>query len=245
MDEDTQAVSDSGSASTVELEVSKSPPYRMCLCSAGSVPPEVPPPEPESKKSDTEPDDDTSPKPSKSPCKKTPKKKPKRKPKVKFQIPPQRTIRRDRVDQECRMLKIKYRHWTGTTEPKTQLHKSHCRFLDEDYFPNAQRIPGDCVLCPSQKYLKDNWDKRCHYRSTHQESLLVLDDVVMLQCKCSAIRSWGWDRDHSTRNVHYHCSICHWPRDKASQIRNHIRAIHGRSDSSLKHLKARERSKKT
>ena len=217
----------------------------MHLRSAGSVPPEVSPPEPESKKSDTEPDDDTSPKPSKSPCKRTPKKKPKRKPKVKFQIPPQRTICRDRVDQECRMLKIKYRHWTGTTEPKTQLHKSHCRFLDEDYFPNAQRIPGDCVLCPSQKYLKDNWDKRRHYRSTHQESLLVLDDIVMLQCKCSAIRSWGWDRDHSTRNAHYHCSICHWPRDKASQIRNHIRAIHGRSDSSLKHLKARERSKKT
>ena len=205
-DEDTQAVSDSGSSSTVEIEVSSSPPYHMRLHSGRSVPPE-----PDSKKSDTEPDDNISPKPSKSPRKRTPKKRPKRKPKVKFQILPQRIICRDRVDQECRMLKIKYRCWTGTTEPKTQLHKSHCRFLDNDYFPNAQPIPGDCVLCPSQKYLKDNWDKRCHYRSTHQESLLVLDDIVMLQCKCSTIRLWGWDRDHSTRNAHYHCSVCHWP----------------------------------
>ena len=142
------------------------------------------------------------------------------------------------------MLNIKYRRWTGTTEPKNHLHKSQCRFMNDDYFPNAQPLPGDCVLCPSQKYLKDNWDKRQHYRSTHQESLLVMDDVAMQQCKCSAIRSRGRDRDHSSRNAHYHCSVCHWPRDKPSQIRNHLRVIHGLAESSVKHLKEKERRKK-
>ena len=124
------------------------------------------------------------------------------------------------------------------TQPKDHLHKSHCQFSDNEdgYFPANQRIPGDCVICPMQKYLENHWDKRCHYHTKHQEKLLVLDDVVMLQCKCSAVRSCGWDRDKSSRNAHFHCSICHWPRDKPSQLVNHIHAIHGRAANTLRHL---------
>ena len=125
---------------------------------------------------------------------------------VQFREPIQRSFQRDRVDQECRCLKIKYKRWPGTTEPKDYLHKSHARFMDmETYFPEKQPVPGDCVICPQQKYLANNWDKRRHYRSKHQEKLLVVDEVVMLHCKCSAVRSRGWDRDRSTRNAHYHC----------------------------------------
>ena len=132
-----------------------------------------------------------------------------------------------------------YKRWMGTTEPKYELHKSHCDFMNNnDYIPRQQAIGADCVLCPSKKYLKDNWDLRRHYTGTHQENLLVMENVVMLQCKCSAVRSRGWDRDHSTRNAHYHCSICHWTRDKPSQIKNHLRAIHGKDNHEVQHLKS-------
>ena len=111
----------------------------------------------------------------------------KKKPKtVQFWELIQRSFRWDRVDQECRQLKIKYNRWPGTTEPKYCLHKSHARFMDtERYFPEKQAVPGDSVICPQQKYLANNWDKRRHYCSKHQEKLLVVDEVVMLHCKWS------------------------------------------------------------
>ena len=156
---------------------------------------------------------------------------------VHFWEPIQRSFRRDRVDQECRHLNIKYKRWPSTTEPKDYLHKSRARFMDtETYFPEKQPVPGDCVIFPQQKYLANNWDKQRHYRSKHQEKLLVVDKVIMLHCKCSAVCSHGWDRDKSTRNTHYHCPIWHWPHDKVSQMVNHIHAIHGQDANSLRHL---------
>ena len=149
------------------------------------------------------------------------------------------------MDQQCRALNIKYRRWPGNREPKAFLHKSHCRFVDgTDGLPKNQKVPGDCILCPEQKYLKDDWDAMRHYGPVHKESLLVMEEIVMLQCKCSAVRSRGWDRDHSTRNAHYHCSVCHWPRDKASQIQNHLKVIHGRGMHEVQHLKGRRRRSK-
>ena len=167
------------------------------------------------------------------------KKRKKAKTKPTFQLLTQRSMRRDQVDEQCRCLNIKYRRWSGTTEPKDFLHKSHCDFTDHnDYVPRGQVIPGDCILCPTKKYLKDNWDKQRHYRGKHQEKLLVMNDTIMLQCKCSDVRSQGWDRDHSLRNSHYHCSVCHWPWDKPSQIKNHLRALHGKMPSEVQHLRA-------
>ena len=244
------------SAATVELTVSQSPPKRRfwLRSDAKQVTAEAPQPNvspPASQVSNDVPDVQELPEPvpgtstatdEKSiPKQKKPRKRRKKSQKKKvviFQTPTQRSVRRDKVDEQCRTLNIKYRRWPGNTQPKNYLHKSHCRFLDGDdgYFPERQVIPGDCVLCPQQKYLQDNWDKRRHYQTKHQQRLLVLDDIVMLQCKCSAVRSRGWDRDHSTRNAHYHCSVCHWPRDKTSQIYNHIRTIHDRNAESLQHL---------
>ena len=157
----------------------------------------------------------------------------------------QRSFRWDRVDEECRHLKIEYKSWPSTTEPKDYLHKSHARFMDtETYFPKKQLVPGDCVICPQQKYLANNWDKWRHYHSKHQENLLVVDEVVMLHCKCSAVHSHGLNRDRSTRNAHYHCPICHWLHDKASQMVNYIHAIHGRDANSLRHLMKKTQNKK-
>ena len=163
-----------------------------------------------------------------------------KKSKVVFNLPPQRTIHRDRVDEECRAQNITYKRWTGTTEAKAQLNKSQCDFLDHnDYIPPTQQTPGDCILCPMQKYLKDVWDLKRHYCTKHQENLLVMENVVTLQCKCSDVRSQGWDRDHLSRNAHFHCSVCHWPRDKPSQIRNHLRTIHGKDEHEVQHLKSK------
>ncbi|MCG8626189.1 MAG: hypothetical protein MJE68_29855, partial [Proteobacteria bacterium] len=70
-----------------------------------------------------------------------------RKRQVQFKLPTQRTVRRDRVDQQCRALNIKYRRWPGNREPKAFLHKSHCRFVDgTDGLPKNQKVPGDCIL---------------------------------------------------------------------------------------------------
>ena len=240
------------SPSTVELEINQSPPARMTLRSHArkthdtSSEPSQQDDNTPSNKADESQDadvDELSKKPKPVRKKRQNKKQSKhtskaKKPKVAFQLPPQQTIRRDGVDKQCRALNIKYKRWTGTTEPKQELHKSQCNFNDKGYIPRQQAVGADCVLCPSQKNLKDDWDLRRHYRGTHQENLLVMENVVMLQCKCSAMQSRGWDRDHSTRNAHYHCSICHWPWDKPSQIKNHLRAIHGKDNHEVQHLKS-------
>ena len=244
----TVKYSSDDSGSTVEVEVSKSPVYRMTLRSHSkkSVSPE-PTPDPTEEtmpsqninvSADTPAANTPNPPAGKSKRPKKDKGKSRKKKAPTFHQPIQCTFRRDNVDEECRRLKIMYRRWPGMMEPKDHLHKSHCQFSDNEdgYFPVNQRIPGDCVICPMQKYLENNWDKRCHYRTKHQEQLFVLDDIVMLQCKCSAVRSCGWDRDKSSRNAHFHCSICHWLRNKPSQLVNHIHAIHGRAANTLHHL---------
>ena len=262
-----------GSASTVELEVTHTPPaHHMRLRSAGKVKDDglsdlgeksTTPKSSEINDSDKgqQPDtqqsegadEEAKPSTPKKRCtrqqdasKNRKKKQQKSKPKVAFTLPHQCTVRRDGIDEQCRALKITYRRWPGTTEPKNKLHKSQVDFTNNnDYVPEAQPCPGDCILCPSKKYLQHHWDLRRHYMSTHQQGLLVMDDVVMLQCKCSDVRSRGWDRDHSTRNTHYHCSICHWPRDKASQIKNHLRTIHGKDKHAVEHLRARTKAKRS
>ena len=247
------------SASTVELQVFFTPPPRISMrlrshtkAATASQPDDTEPPAQEPPTNLPQPpaalnvdaaEEQAQPDRSKGAVPKRPihrrsSRKSRKKKKAVFAEPAQRSVRRDHVDEDCRALNIKYRRWSGTTEPKDYLHKSQCRFLegDDGYFPERQDIPGDCVLCPQQKYLANHWDKRRHYNTKHQERLIVLDDIVMLQCKCSAVRSRGWDRDRSSRNAHYHCSICHWPRDKRTQIVNHIKTIHGRDANTLRHM---------
>ena len=170
---DDQQSSDSNDTnSTVELEVTKTPP-RMTLRSHSHQKPTDAGSKSDTKKptdagtsAHAEPTDgaeteavgdaDAQPQPK---CRQRHKRK-KAKPKPTFQLPMQRSMRRDQVDEQCRQLNIKYRRWTGTAEPKSFLHKSHCDFNNsEEYVLRGQVIPGDCILCPTKKYLKDHWDK--------------------------------------------------------------------------------------
>ena len=128
-----------------------------------------------------------------------PKRRCKSKPKsVSFTLPLQRSIRRDNVDEQCCTLNIMYKWWEGMSDAKEQYHKSQMVFHSKSKIPKYQDVPGNCWLCPLKKYIKDNWDLKRHYNTVHIANLIVIDQTVALQCKCSDVRSCGWDRDKST-----------------------------------------------
>ena len=156
---------------------------------------------------------------------------------VSFTLPVQRSIRRDNVDEQCRTLNITYKWLEGTRDEKEEYHKSQMAFCSKSKIPKDQDIPGNCLLCPLKKYIKDNWDLKRHYNAVHIANLIVIDQTVALQCKCSDVRSCGWDRDKSTRNSHYHCTMCHWPRDRIPQLVNHTIMQHSIDVGLIRHLK--------
>ena len=155
---------------------------------------------------------------------------------VTFTLPVQRSVRRDNVDEQCRTLNINYKKWEGTAEAKNHLHKSHIPFKKSSKIPRNQEVPGNCILCPLKKYIRDNWDMNRHYNAVHIANLICIDNTVALQCKCSDVRSRGWQKDRSTRNSHYHCTICHWPRDRIPQLVNHMISRHNTPSNIVRHL---------
>ena len=102
--------------------------------------------------------------------------------------------------------------------------------------PTNQEVPDNCILCPLKKYIRDNWDMNRHYNAIHIPNLICIDNTVALQCKCSDVRSRGWEKDRSTRNSHYHCTVYHWPRDHIPQLVNHMISRHNTPASSIRHL---------
>ena len=92
-------------------------------------------------------------------------------------------------------------------DEKEHYHKSQMAFRSKSKIPKDQDVPGNCLLCPLKKYIKDNWDLKRHYNAVYIANLIVIDQTVALQCKCSDVRSRGWDRDKSTRNSRYHCTV--------------------------------------
>ena len=165
----------------------------------------------------------------------------KNKPKsVSFTLPLQRNIRRDNVDEQCHTMNITYKHWDSTTDEKEQCHKSQMPFRSKSKIPKNQEVPGNCLLCPLKKYIKDNWDFNHHYNAVHITNLIVIDETVALQCKCSDMRSRRWDRDNSTWNSHYHCTVCHWPRDRIPQLVSHMTTQHNIDAGHICHLKKKQ-----
>ena len=156
---------------------------------------------------------------------------------VSFTLPVQRSIRRDNVDEQCCTLNIMYKQWEGTRDEKEQYHKSQMAFCSKSKIPKDQDVPGNCLLCPLKKYIKGNWDLKCHYNAVHIANLIVIDQTVALQCKCGDMRSHGWDRNKSTQNSHYHCTVCHWPRDWIPQLVNHMITQHSIDARLIRHLK--------
>ena len=153
-----------------------------------------------------------------------------------FTLPLQRSVRRDNVDEQCQTLKINYKRWEGTAEAKNHWHKSHIPFKKSSKIPRNQEVPGNCILCPLKKYIRDNWDLNRHYNAVHIANLICIDNTVALQCKCSDVRSRGWAKDRSTRNSHYHCNVCHWRRDRIPQLVNHMLSRHQIPLTSIRHL---------
>ena len=155
---------------------------------------------------------------------------------VSLSLPVQRSVRRDNVDEQCRTLNITYKRWEGTKDEKEHYHKSQMAFCSKSKIPKDQDVPGNCLLCPLKKYIKDNWDLKRHYNAVHIANLIVIDQMVALQCKCSDMRSRGWDHDKSTRNSHYHCTVCHWLRDRIPQLLNHMIMQHNIDVGLIRHL---------
>ena len=122
------------------------------------------------------------------------------------------------------------------SDAKEQYQKSQMPFCSKSKIPKNQDIPGNCLLCPLKKYIKDNWDLKCHYNTVHIANLIVIDQTMALQFKCSNVRSCGWDCDKSTRNSHYHCIVCHWLRDRIQQLVNHMITQHNIDVGLISHL---------
>ena len=118
----------------------------------------------------------------------------------------QRHVRRDRVDEECARLGIVYKKWKPLN-PRQSSHPSVRDIDDSTVIPDEQDVPEWCILCPRNKFLRDNSYAHTHYLRMHHKKLLVVDNSKILACKCSEIRSHGSDR--SARNLHFHCSLCY------------------------------------
>ena len=193
---DQAPVNSDDSAETVSVEVTKTPP--MCLLRSTSNKMDIHNTNAvhEQKKEDTSKKRKS--KNAAQPVREA-KRRCKSKPKsVSFTLPVQRSIRRDNVDEQCCTLNITYKWWEGTRDEKEQYHKSQMAFHSKSKIPKDQDVPGNCLLCPLKKYIKDNWDLKHHDNVVHIANLIVIDQMVLLQCKCSDVMSCGWDRDKST-----------------------------------------------
>ena len=135
----------------------------------------------------------------------------------------QRHVRRDRVDEECARLGIVYKKWQPLN-PKQKSHPSVRDIEDSTVIPDEQEVPEWCILCPRNKYLRDNTYAHTHYLRMHHKKLLVVDNAKMLACKCSEIRSHGSDR--SARNLHFHCSLCYHPFKSGDLLATHMLCHH-------------------
>ena len=196
METDQAAVNSDDSAETVTVEVTKTPPTHLLRSASKKTD------TPNTNGVDQQKKEDTSKKrknknatqPGRE-CKRRCKSKPKS---VSFTLPLQRSIRRDNVDKQCCTLNITYKWWEGTSDEKEQYHKSQMPFCSKSKIPKNQDVLGNCLLCPLKKYIKDNWDLKHHYNAVHIANLIVIDQTVALQCKCSNVRSGRWDCDKST-----------------------------------------------
>ena len=70
----------------------------------------------------------------------------------------------------------------------------------------------------------------------HIAKLIVVEEIVALQCKCSDVRSRGWKKDKTMHNAHYHCTVCHWPTDQPEQLANHMVCKHNIGPASVGQL---------
>ena len=131
----------------------------------------------------------------------------------------QQHVQRDRVNEECVCLGIVYKRWQPLN-PEQENHASVRDMEDGTIIPIEQNIPDWCILCPWNKYLKDDSFAHTHYLHVHQKRLIVVNSSKMLSCKCLEKQSHG--SDHSARNQHFHCYMCFHPFKAADLLATHM-----------------------
>ena len=135
----------------------------------------------------------------------------------------QHKVGRDRVDEECARLGIVYKVW-WPLNPEQTCHIAVRPLDDPTEIPPEQEIPQYCILCPRNRVLPNYTFAINHYRSIHQSTLLVVDNVKMWACKCSEMRLHG--SDNLARNKCYHCFVCFHPFKTSDLLGTHISTQH-------------------
>ena len=128
----------------------------------------------------------------------------------------------------------KYVKWVPPPNDRRVTHKSFLDKDDDTIVIKSQRVPGECILCPKQKFLVRRADSLLHYESVHHKSAVEFRDKRILRCKCSEVRSRGGDL--STRNAHYHCPFCFHPSDYRHQLAKHLYCKHDVSSAECEDL---------
>ena len=123
------------------------------------------------------------------------------------------------------IAQIKYIFWKGS-EPKKegQLHMSHQPFVDAPLIIPQQPLDVHCVLCPRKKELVGEVHTEEHYHCVHCGHSLVINDIILLMCKCSEVHSTG--SDSSIHNSHWYCLECWHPFRLYHQLKHHFRTQH-------------------
>ena len=135
----------------------------------------------------------------------------------------QKNVRRDGIDEECARLGIYYKKWRPLNPDQTS-HVSIHDLEDATVIPHEQEIPQWCIMCPHNRFLKNEQLGLKHYLSLHHKTLLIVRDFKMWACKCSEVRSHG--SDNSARNMHYHCFDCFHPFKMGDLLSTHLVTAH-------------------
>ena len=114
--------------------------------------------------------------------------------------------------------------WWEPLDPNQESHPSVMDVADSTIIPDTQHILEWCILCPRNKYLRDNTFAHNHYLRVHHKKLHVVNDFKMLFYKCLEIRSHGYNR--SARNLHFHCYLCFHPFKVGDLLATHLITCH-------------------
>lgn len=125
-----------------------------------------------------------------------------------------------------------YRKWEGKIY--SGRHPTHIPVGSSKVIPKQQKVPGYCILCPMKGVIANKYLLRRHYQHVHVKYGITVEDMNILACKCSQMKSHG--SDGFCRNLHFHCHICHWPRTQWEQMFIHYTTQHDFEPDRVAHL---------
>ena len=151
----------------------------------------------------------------------------------KCKLKPPKNKRKDNVDEQ--LEDIKYVYWKGK-EPKRegQLHIGNQDFDNAPIVIPQQELDAHCLLCPWKKEVNDALHAESDYCLVRHGHSLVLNNTILLMCKCSEVRSVRMDG--STRNSHWHCVEYWHPFRLCPLLRLHLHTQHYYSHQKVSNL---------